>query len=375
MKISVLGYGRVGKAIVDDLVKQGHDVTVVDFSLEVRSLTTKADRPFHIRIYDALSIECLRKWTLDHDLIVNALPGDVGYSVTKNAIEIGKNIVDISFAPQDYGPLRKLAEKKGVIVAVDCGLAPGMWNMMLADSELKMNTKSCVCYVGGLPKKPEYPFGYKAPYHPRDVVEMYTRESRFLVDGKVITKPALTDMELIQINNITVEAFNTDGLRTMLEGMVTPTIIEKTLRYPGTAELMRIFRDIGFFNTGKIHIEENIYVQPIKVFEKLAFPFWQFDKDEVDITLMQVVVDGERDGEDVRKTFKLYDEACDGFSSMARTTGYTATAVVDLINQKIIDEAGFYAPEDIGTIAWDNVLHYLEDRGIIIDIRETLAGW
>lgn len=368
MKISVLGYGRIGKAIVNDLLNQGHDVEVVDNSEEIKILNAAEGCPFSIKVENATNQWALAKAIENSDLVVNALPGKIGYEITKNVAFLGKNIVDISFFPEDPCDLIEIAKERNSIVAIDCGLAPGIWNMILAYNETLMDTKSCVCYVGGLPKLPQWPFGYKAPYNPYDVIEMYTRESRYLCDGRMVIKPALTDKEPIRINDIIVEAFNTDGLRTLLKGMNTPTIVEKTLRYPGTADMMETFRTMGFFDKNPIVLDNGVVVSPIKLFSKLVFPYWEFKYDEKDITLMLVVIDGERNGQKVKMTYKLYDEAKD-FSSMARTTGYTATAVVDLISRKIITEPGFYAPEDIGRVACPNILNYLWDRGVRFEVN------
>lgn len=371
MKIALFGYGRVGKAIYADLVSMNHDVDVFDkqYDLETKSGATseniKGFACWHKKFYEAnvnsmwvLSRLLQQKVLGNYDLVINALPGFFGYQITLDTVELGCNIVDISFFPEDPEPIKKLAKEKNVIAVIDAGLAPGLWNMILAKCEEEMDTKSCICYVGGLPKEPEWPFFYKAPYHPFDVLEMYTRESRYLKDGKIVVKPALTDLELIKFNDISVEAFNTDGLRTLLSNNKTPTIIEKTLRYPGTAELMKMFRETGFF--------DEKYLQTTS---EILFPHWEFKPDEKDITMMLIVVDGEKDGEQVRRTYKLYDEASD-FSSMARTTGFTATAVVDLIGQNKI-KPGFYAPEDIGRVHCDEVIQYLNERNVSIELMET----
>lgn len=371
MKIAVLGYGRIGRAIVDDLCKQGHDVTVCDNNTEIKLLENTAGRPFSINRLNVLDEWSFARCLADKDLVVNALPGSIGYQVTKSIIELRTNVVDISFFPEDPEPLRKVAREHKVIAAIDCGLAPGIWNMILAHCESEFETTSCKCYVGGLPKNPKWPFGYKAPYHPRDVVEMYTRKSRFIKNGEIITKSAISDLELLTINGIMVEAFNTDGLRTLLNGMKTPTIVEKTLRYPGHAEQMKMFRDVGFFNQEKVWLEsEKVWISPIDLFAKLVFPYWQYYQEDQDLTLMLVIVDGKNGDKNIRRTFKLVDEGKE-FSSMARTTGYTATAVVDLIDREVIMEPGLYAPEDIGRVACQNVIHYLQDRNVVFRVKEN----
>src|SRR3989344_4997196 len=165
----------------------------------------KAEKP--IAPGRALIIKSLAKYP---DLIINALPGAIGFSALKNSIKCGKDIIDISFFPEDPFTLKTLVEKMGSTAIVDCGIAPGFSNMIAGFHYPRMRMGSFCCYVGGLPKNKKPPFNYKAPFSPADVIEEYTRPARYMNLGQVVTKPALSDVEDIFFENVgELEAFNT----------------------------------------------------------------------------------------------------------------------------------------------------------------------
>jgi len=230
--------------------------------------------------------------------------------------------------------------------------------------------------VGGLPKERTYPYQYKAGFSPSDVLEEYTRPARYILNGEIVTKPALSESELLYFKNIgTLEAFNTDGLRTLL-GLksVIPNLIEKTLRYPGHIELMKVLRETGFFSKDTIDIKKtsfrSISVRPLDVTSKLLFPLWEMRKDEIDLTVMRFIVVGEK----VRRTFDLVDYAQNGFSSMARTTGYTCTgAVKALVAGEICKKPGVYPTEQLEDTKI--IFEHLKERNIVFSEKtELIAG-
>jgi len=348
MKILIIGCGRVGKTIANDLNE--FELMVIDSNSE-NLQELKKEISFINAPWD--------KQLLKHfssDLIINALPGSVGHNITKELVGLKKNIIDISFAPEDHFELKELANKNNVFCAIDCGIAPGFSNMVLGDAEEKyQNIKSYTCYVGGLPREPEPPFNYKAGFSPSDVIEEYIRPARLVVNGDIVTKTALSDIEEVDMMSPTpgdLEAFNTDGLRTMLYDMKTPNIIEKTVRFKGHAELMKVFRDIGLFNKDRIVLTS-----------ELLFKHWEFKKDEEDFTTMKIVMEFENGD---KKTLNLLDVYQNNETSMARTTGFTCTGVVRAYVNKHFENK-FYAPEDIGkTSAYNVVTKNLTDRGVTI---------
>ena len=162
---------------------------------------------------------------------------------------------------------------------MDAGVAPGIPNYLLGYWNSRMSIESFEYYVGGLPKNPTPPFYYKAPFSPIDVIEEYTRPARMMINGQLRTKPALSEIETIFFEEVgKLEAFNTDGLRSILSTMNhIPNMKEKTLRYPKHAQLMVDYRNKGLFN--KNNIQET---------SRQLFEDWKLEKNEAEFTIMAV---------------------------------------------------------------------------------------
>ena len=288
----------------------------------------------------------------NHDLVLNAVPGFMGYRTTERILKAGKNVVDISFFPEDALTLDGLAKENGVTAIVDCGVAPGMSNILpgYVDSILDQ-TDSILIYVGGLPKVRELPYEYKAVFSPIDVIEEYTRPARYIENGKLVTMPALSEPELLHFDKVgTLETFNSDGIRSLSKTMPhIPNIKEKTLRYPGHIKLMEIMREAGFFSAEPTEVN-GVDIRPIDLTAKLLFPQWELKPGEVDYTIMRIEVAGVLNGKSERHTYTLFDEYCPETKvhSMARTTGYTATMAIRMLAEGLYDEKGIIVPEFIG---------------------------
>jgi saccharopine dehydrogenase-like NADP-dependent oxidoreductase len=187
--------------------------------------------------------------------------------------------------------------------------------------------------------------------------------------------PALSEVEPIDIAGVgTLEAFNTDGLRSLLR-MQVPDMVEKTMRYPGHAERMRMLRETGFFSDEPITIG-NQHVRPLDVTARLLFDAWQYQQNERDLTAMRVIVEGAERGAHVRYVYDLldrYDDAT-GISSMARTTGYTCTAAVRLLAAGRYADTGITPPERLGSDAtrFDFIFDDLARHGVRYHCTRTL---
>lgn len=366
----VLGGGRVGSAIVRDLAAEDDfEVLVVDLDpVRVDELTEfGADGV----VADLSKGETVSKAVADADLVVGAVPGFMGYRTVERVLREGRPIVDISFFPEDAFGLEKLAEEANVPCLFDCGVAPGLSNLVLGRMEEHLDrTTSFHCLVGGLPVERTWPWEYKAPFSPADVIQEYVRPARMRRDGEEVTRPALSDVELVGFPGLgSLEAFNTDGLRSLLKTSKTPNMVEKTMRYPGHAVRMRILREAGFFSTDEIQAASGS-VRPLDVTESLLFSAWQFEEGEPDLTVMRIVVEGLKDGTAVRHTYNLLDyyNPDTETMSMARTTGYTCTAMVNLVARGLWTQPGLAPPEVVGRDAecFDAVVKHLEDRGVHI---------
>ena len=368
MNIVVLGGGRVGGAIVRDLAAEDDfDVLVVDLDpVRVEAMTEfGADGV----VADLSTEENVVKAVDKADLVVGAVPGFLGYRTVERVLDVGRPIVDISLFPEDPFGLAEQADRAGVPCLFDCGVAPGLSNLVLGRMEACLDeTHSFHCLVGGLPVERTWPWEYKAPFSPRDVIEEYVRPARQRRDGVEITKPALSDVELVHFPGVgSLEAFNTDGLRSLLRTSRTPNMVEKTMRYPGHAVRMRTLRDAGFFSTNEIQAASGTVI-PRDVTEALLFSAWRFAEGEPDLTAMRIVVEGTQGGDPVRHTYNLIDyyNTDTETSSMARTTGYTCTAMVRLVASGLWTKPGLAPPETIGRDeeCFDAVLKHLSERGV-----------
>ena len=356
----------VGRAIALDLA-QRYDVTAVDLD-EQRLTRIREEAPIRTITADLSQAETIKKLVADHDLVIGAVPGFLGFQTLKTVIECGKDIVDISFFPEDPFQLDALAKEKNVTAVIDCGVAPGMCNILLGYHNARMTVERYECLVGGLPVKRSWPYQYKAPFSPIDVIEEYTRPARMVIDGKLVIREALSDPEYIEFDEIgTLEAFNTDGLRTLLKTVKIPNMREKTLRYPGHIEYIKVLRETGFFSKEPIEIN-GIPIRPLDVTAKLLFPKWRLDPDEPEFTIMRVTIQGIENGQRTEYVYDLLDrfDPKTKTSSMARTTGYTCTAVATLVLGGIFTQKGIIPPEYLGADerCFQAVLGYQKERNI-----------
>jgi len=380
VKIMVLGAGRVGSAMAADLAKDdAFDVRVADRdprrleAIESRHGVPGERVDFSLPSTAARAIE-------EADLVVSAVPGFLGFRTLRAIIEAGKNVVDIAFFPEDPFELHELAKANGVTAIVDCGVAPGMSNLLIGHVDSLLDrTASVEIYVGGLPVERVPPYEYRACFSPIDVIEEYTRPARFIANGEMVTRPALTDIEPLEFPVVgTLEAFNTDGLRTLAETIDAPNMIEKTLRYPGHADKMRLLRETGLFRTDLVPLPDGGEVRPLDLTTALLFPMWELKEGEQDITVMRILVEGEFEGARTRYTYELVDrfDVTTQTTSMARTTGYAATAAARMLRAGLFEAPGVFPPEFIGRNAAcvGFMLAEQERRGIRYDETvETLS--
>ncbi|HFE52253.1 MAG TPA: saccharopine dehydrogenase, partial [Bacteroidetes bacterium] len=277
--------------------------------------------------------------------------------------------VDISFFPEDPFALDGLAREKGATTVVDCGVAPGASNLLVGHVAALLDSVSEVSiFVGGLPVQRFWPFEYRAPFSPVDVIEEYTRPARLVENGKVVVKPALSELEQLDFAGIgTLEAFNTDGLRTLLRTVKAKNMREKTLRYPGHAEKIRLLRDSGFFSREEVKVGQTS-VRPLDLTARLLFDQWRFREGEEDLTVMRVQVEGTKGGRKYRYRYDLLDryDPQTGLSSMARTTGFTASVTVRLLLEGKFSEPGIVPPEFLGRdeAAFRFILDELRKRNV-----------
>ena len=377
-QIIVLGGGLVGGPMALDLALEDRFVvTVVDVN-EVALETLRAKQPrLNVMREDLSDPARVAELVSGHDIVLNAVPGFMGFATLTAIIEARRNVVDISFFAEDPFTLHERAIQAGVTAIVDCGVSPGLSNLLIGRVAAQVeHVDSVLIYVGGLPELRHWPYEYKAVFSPIDVIEEYVRPARYVENGAMVTRPALSDPELIDFPGVgTLEAFNTDGLRSLARTISAPNMKEKTLRYPGHIEKMAVLREAGFFDNKEIRLNGSQF-RPIDLTAAILFPKWKMGPGEADITVLRVEIEGRRGDCRVRHVFRLldrYDRQTDTLS-MARTTGYTATAAVRMLAEGLYTEAGIVPPELIGRHKEpsDFMLRCLRDRRVVCD--EQVSG-
>ncbi len=375
MKIIILGAGLVGGPMAIDLNKDDKfEVTVADYSEDaLNSIKVKCPRLSIIQ-KDLSNPKDVTLLVSDYDLVVNAVPGFMGFETAKAIIKAGKNCACIAFYEEDPFELDQLAKENNVTMIMDCGVYPGMGSALIMDVVRKLDkVESVQTYVGGLPEIREWPSEYKAVFSPIDVIEEYIRPARYIENGFEVVRPALSDPEYIFFPKIgTLEAFNTDGLRTLATTINAPNLKEKTLRYPGHIEKMAVLRELGFFSK-----EESIEINghktsPLKMTAQVLFPNWKLKQGESDITIFQSIIEGTKDGLKMRYSIDMYDKygPVSDVISMARTTGYTATLAIRMIADGMYSHKGISPPEYMGNYpeCIDYMQNGLKNRSVNWDI-------
>ncbi len=377
-KAIVLGAGMVGSVMAWDLSRDhGFDVTIADVRVEnLTKASARCGGRVKTVLADLADTQTVKALVEPFDIVCGALASRIGLQTLRAVIEAGKNYCDISFFAEDAMQLDALARQHGVTAVVDCGVAPGMSNMAAGYAvEYFERCDSIAIYVGGLPRERRWPFEYKAGFSPADVLEEYVRPSRIVDRGQVVVREALSEPELLNFAGVgTLEAFNTDGLRslaTTLGGRV-PTMIEKTMRYPGHIELMRVLRHIGLFSQVPIEVPGadggRVKIRPLDVISTLMFPKWTYEEGEEDMTVMRIIAEGSRAGKRERVTWDLmdlYDKAT-GATSMSRTTAFPCTIMAREVASGRFKKPGVVPPEFIGMVPGmlERVLGELGARGV-----------
>ena len=366
MKIAVIGGGMIGSFIAEELCND-FEVMVVDNNKSTLNQIEKRNHRISAINFDVKN-GIIEDIIANYDLAVNCLPGFMGFEMLKKIIQCKVSCVDISFMPENCLELSEFALENNCLVIPDAGVAPGLSNLIIGNIVANNKIEEIQTMVGGLPKKKNPPWNYKAPFSPIDVIEEYTRPARIRINGKTEVREALSKKQRLEVEGIgELEAFLTDGLRTLLDSKGSlsevPNLMEFTIRYPGHCDLIRkMVSDGKFSNT-------NVKGKKITRKEETSgelFESWKLEEGEEEFTFMLILA-VPSEGNEI--SYTIYDEFTEGATSMARTTGLTACAFSRLVLENKIKEKGVICPETLGmnNIFYDYVLNYLRDRGILIE--------
>lgn len=377
MKMLVLGAGLQGCACAFDLLGDPEvaRVTLADLQPERRArfLSKREDARFHAITLDVTDHAAVLEVMRQHDAVLSAIPYYFNGPMAKLAVEAGCHFADLGGNTEIVMEQKQLdaeAKAKGLSIMPDCGLAPGMVNILAAEGIRRLDRADRVrIYVGGLPQHPEPPLNYQIVYSLEGALDYYTTASWILRDGKPVTVDALSELEPVEFEAPigTLEAFHTaGGISTMpfsFEGKVRE-MEYKTLRYPGHADLMRAIRELGLLSNEPIKVKGKDVV-PRDAFIASVSP--KLTKPEGrDLVALRVVVSGEKDGAPASTTFDLvdrYDEV-NGISAMMRTTGYSL-AITGLVQaRKQVIRFGVTTPDE--GMPFDRYVDGLKQRGVII---------
>ena len=352
MHAVVFGAGMVGSVIAEDLLKSGFAVTIADRSGDALArVSERSNGDITIQQVDCSDQNEVALLAEKANIVFGALPSWLGLQALETVIKSGKSYCDISFMAEDPRKFDQLAREHGATCIVDFGVAPGMSHLLCAHAVHLLDTcERLEIVVGGLPVTRTWPFEYKAPFSPRDVIEEYLRPARLVEKGAIVTRPALSECVRVNLPGVgTLEAFNSDGLRTLCDTLSVPNMRERTLRYPGHVEKILCLRDAGFFSEQPIQIDGES-IRPLDMTAAVLIESWRFEQGETDLTVMQVEAEGTLGEEFVHLRWDLldyYDSKTDQ-SSMARTTGFPAAAMGRMIADGTIDMPGVHPPETFG---------------------------
>jgi len=377
MRMLVLGAGLQGSACAYDLL-QNPDVK------EVRLADLHTDHlapflapysgkrliftPLDVRDKDAV-LALMRQ----SDAAMSAIPYYLNYELAALAMQAGVHFADLGGNTEIVFKQKTLdaeAKRKNITIIPDCGLAPGMVNILAEHAINQLDTVESVrIFVGGLPQNPEPPLNYQIVYSLEGVLDYYTTLSWVLRGGKRTQVTALSEIEAVRFDGSVgeLEGFHTaGGLSTMAfryEGKI-PTMEYKTLRYPGHALIMEAIRELGLLELTPVDVK-GMKVVPRDLVVAAMGP--RLTKpDARDLVALRVVVEGKKGGKPKKVGYELvdyYDEKTD-ISAMERSTGYSLSITGQMQARGEIGKAGVFTPDE--AIPAEKYIAELKKRGVVI---------
>lgn len=348
LKILVIGCGKVGSEIVKDLAREREVDSVIAADASIENLKRlRGTENVETKRLDISQKKAVQQAFKSADLVCGALPGRIGFQVMLNAVEAGRDVVDISYTLENPFKLQGKARDKDVVVVPQCGVAPGLSNMCVGDAYAKLGNISRVrVFVGGLPQKPVGPLNYRIVFSLEDVINEYSRPVHVIENGRKTRVEPMSGRGFLNFPRIgKLEYFLTDGLGSLPTSYPkVRDMYELTLRYPGHADMMETLRVLGFFDRGKITVDGGT-VEPRKLALTLLKDKMSLGTPQ-DLLAMRIEVEG-RKGRLVRYQVLDYYDRQRHVSAMARTTAYPCTSVALLVGRGKIRRTGVVTPERI----------------------------
>lgn len=373
MKILVVGCGKVGSEIARDLARESEVDRVVAADSRIENLKRLRSREkITTRRIDISQKKIVQQAMRKADLVCGALPGRLGFQVMVAAVEAGRDLVDISYTPENPFKLHQEARDKDIVLVPQCGVAPGFTNMCVGDANRKLGFISKVrIFVGGLPRKPVPPLNYRVVFSLEDVVNEYSRPVNVVVNGHRQTLAPLSGRGLLNFPGVgKLEYFLTDGLGSLPRSFPKAReMLEYTLRYPGHADMMNPLRVLGFFDRTRVSVDgfkmepRSLSIVLLKESMSLGAP--------QDLLALKVTVEGRSEADQASYRVLDYYDGRTSVSAMARTTTYPCTSVGLLVGQGKMRRKGVVPPEVI-TQDRDHfafILSRLRKKGITVQSK------
>ncbi len=361
MKIVIFGGGRQGWVIAKNLVERSEQPSVSIVDLQTSNLPPLKN--VETTTGDVLDPEQVARLVEGADAAVLAVPSRIAHEALSNLLKTGIPIADVCFTPDPPLDLDELAKKSGSTCVVDCGVAPGLSHMLIGAATEKFGGLDYArIYVGGVPQEPVDAFRHAVYFNPHDLLAEYVRPARSRKDGiDVDPHPLDAVVEEFKDQELgSMEAFLSDGLRSLLTSYKdVPSMEERTLRWPGHIDAMKVLRDLGLLD------DSSTFDSVARTLGK-KYPADKF-KD-----LLLMFVEGRKGSQSI--SWRLLDRATDGNSAMSRTTGFTTAATAMVLARKQFVEAGVHAPERLGhdPKLTQIILDDLKERGVVV--QELVAA-
>jgi saccharopine dehydrogenase-like NADP-dependent oxidoreductase len=355
MRVLVVGCGNIGSVAAKDLAINltSADVVVADKDEDRARRVAENIGTANVSYIqlDAADYQRLSATIKDFAIILGFLPAGLGYRLATACVKARRNMVDVSYMAENPLRLSEEAARADITIVPDCGLAPGISNLIVGHAVAALdNVRAVHILVGGLPEKPLPPLGYTITWSTESLIDEYTRKAGIIHNGLKVEVEALTGLEKIVFPSLgRLEAFYTDGLRTLLHTIKgVDEMWEKTLRYPGHAEKIKTLRTLGFFDQAQVDVG-NVSVSPRTITARL-FEQKLHKRGIKDVVALRVEVSGFKNGRQLTHTYNLLDfyDQTQKITAMARTTAYPASIIAQLIFKKTLRNKGVVPLETIG---------------------------